>query len=131
MTHVRPDKSGIVTCSADKTIKFWDFDLIPDRELASSGSSNAPNRLSLVAGQTIEMTDDVLSIKYSKDGKFLAASLLDTTVRVFFADSMKFFLSLYGHKVLHYTSYALIRLDRHALTLWSLAAPCNEFRHLR
>ena len=45
------------------------------------------------------MTDDVLAVKYSPDGRFLAVSLLDSTVKVFFQDSLKFFLSLYGHKV--------------------------------
>lgn len=45
------------------------------------------------------MTDDVLAVKFSPDGRFLAVSLLDSTVKVFFQDTLKFFLSLYGHKV--------------------------------
>lgn len=45
------------------------------------------------------MTDDVLSVRYSPNGKFLAVALLDSTVKVFYQDSLKFFLSLYGHKV--------------------------------
>jgi len=45
------------------------------------------------------MTDDVLSVRYSQNGKLLAVSLLDSTVKVFYQDSLKFFLSLYGHKV--------------------------------
>lgn len=45
------------------------------------------------------MTDDVLSVRYSPNGKLLAVSLLDSTVKVFYQDSLKFFLSLYGHKV--------------------------------
>ena len=45
------------------------------------------------------MTDDVLAVKYSPDGRLLAVSLLDSTVKVFFQDTLKFFLSLYGHKV--------------------------------
>lgn len=45
------------------------------------------------------MTDDVLAVKYSPDGRLLAVSLLDSTVKVFYADTLKFFLSLYGHKV--------------------------------
>lgn len=46
------------------------------------------------------MTDDVLSVRYSPNGKFLAVALLDSTVKVFYQDTLKFFLSLYGHKVL-------------------------------
>ena len=32
-------------------------------------------------------------------GRLLAVALLDCTVKVFFLDSLKFFLSLYGHKL--------------------------------
>ena len=32
-------------------------------------------------------------------GKLLAVALLDSTIKVFFTDSLKFFLSLYGHKL--------------------------------
>lgn len=32
-------------------------------------------------------------------GKLLAVALLDSTIKVYFADSLKFFLSLYGHKL--------------------------------
>lgn len=45
------------------------------------------------------MTDDVLCVRVSPNGRLLAAALLDSTVRVFFTDSLKFFLSLYGHKL--------------------------------
>jgi WD40 repeat protein len=55
--------------------------------------------LSLAHVRTLKMTDEVLSVKYSPNGKLLAVSLLDFTVKVFYQDSLKFFLSLYGHKV--------------------------------
>lgn len=45
------------------------------------------------------MSDDILSIRYSPNGKLLAVALLDSTVKVFYQDTLKFFLSLYGHKV--------------------------------
>ena len=35
----------------------------------------------------------------SQDERLEAAALLDSTVKVFSADSIKFFLSLYGHKL--------------------------------
>jgi U3 small nucleolar RNA-associated protein 12 len=28
--QVRPDKRGLVTGSADKDVKFWDFDMVED-----------------------------------------------------------------------------------------------------
>lgn len=55
--------------------------------------------LSLVHVRTLKMTEDVLSVRYSPNGKLLAVALLDSTVKVFYQDSLKFFLSLYGHKV--------------------------------
>ena len=55
--------------------------------------------MSLVHVRTLKMTDDVLSVRYSPNGKFLAVALLDSTVKVFYQDTLKFFLSLYGHKV--------------------------------
>lgn len=55
-------------------------------------------QLALVHVRTLKMTDDVLAVKYSPDGRLLAVSLLDSTVKVFFQDTLKFFLSLYGHK---------------------------------
>lgn len=68
--------------------------LIDTHTQAQSGSL-----LSLVHLRTLKMTDDVLSVRYSPNGKLLAVSLLDSTVKVFYQDSLKFFLSLYGHKV--------------------------------
>ena len=52
------------------------------------------------------MTDDVLSVRYSPNGKFLAVALLDSTVKVFYQDTLKFFLSLYGHKVRRSSAHA-------------------------
>ena len=51
-------------------------------------------RLSCAHLKSLKMTDDVLCVKYSPDQRFLAVALLDATVKVFFADSLKFFLSL-------------------------------------
>ena len=95
--HVRPDGRGLVTGSADKDIKFWDFEV---RSIPAEVEGGQETRvLTLAHTKTLKMTDDVLCVKYSPDGKLLAVSLLDSTVKVFFADTLKFFLSLYGHKV--------------------------------
>merc|ERR1719410_94626 len=55
--------------------------------------------LTLEHRRTLKMDEDVLAVKFSPDHKLLAVALLDSTVKVFFADSLKFFLSLYGHKL--------------------------------
>lgn len=85
-----PDQSGIVTGSADHDVKFWEYEIQEDGERRTLG-------LRLV--RTLKMSEDVLAVACSPDGKLVALSLLDSTIKVFFLDSLKFFLSLYGHKL--------------------------------
>ena len=86
-----PDLTGIVSGCEDKSIKFWSFDLVVDPE---DGSRN----LTLCHEKTFEADEGVICTKMSPNSKFVAASLLDSTVKIYFADTFKFFLSLYGHK---------------------------------
>lgn len=87
-----PDQRGIVTGGADKTAKFWDFELIKDQ-------GTTQKRLTLKHSRTLQLEEDVLCVKFSPDHRLLAVSLLDCTVKVFYTDTLKFFLSLYGHKL--------------------------------
>ncbi|XP_076850458.1 WD repeat-containing protein 3 [Brachyhypopomus gauderio] len=88
-----PDQRGIVTGGADKTVKFWDFELIKDNE-------SGPNkRLTVKHTRTLQLDEDVLCVRYSPDQRLMAVSLLDCTVKIFYTDTLKFFLSLYGHKL--------------------------------
>ncbi|OLY84024.1 WD repeat-containing protein 3 [Smittium mucronatum] len=100
---VTPDKSGIVSGGGDKESKFWDFEMI-SAALANNDDTNTPSlqvgkTLSLVHTRTLKLPDVVLSVVVSPNLKFVAYSLLDTTIKVFFYDSLKFSLSLYGHKL--------------------------------
>ncbi|KAK9840307.1 hypothetical protein WJX74_007274 [Apatococcus lobatus] len=87
-----PDNSGLVSGSADHDIKFWEWQVMEE-------DGSGLRQLSLAHTRTLKMTDDVLCIRISPNGKLLAAALLDSTIKVFFLDSLKFFLSLYGHKL--------------------------------
>jgi hypothetical protein len=73
------------------------------------------------------MADDILSVRYSPNGKLLAVALLDSTVKVFYQDTLKFFLSLYGHKVDH--CYSKLREGSHDWCL-RLAATCALHGHI-
>ncbi len=106
--HVRADGNAVVSGSADKDVKFWDIEEKSGEDQVGFTCStitfsliwNFQTRaLTLTHIRTLKMTDDVLSVRYSPNGKLLAVSLLDSTVKVFYQDSLKFFLSLYGHKV--------------------------------
>lgn len=94
---LRSDGKRLVTGSADKSCKFWDFEVV--QKLVPGTKDKYVTKLKLVHDTTLELTDDILSVKISPDDRYLAVSLLDNTIKVFFFDSLKFYLSLYGHKL--------------------------------
>ncbi|CAL5229844.1 g13253 [Coccomyxa viridis] len=94
-----PDGSGFVSCSADHSVKFWEWEILSAGAEGSAGQAPASRRLSARHARTLKMADDVLCICISPDGRLIAAALLDSTIQVHFMDSLKFFLSLYGHKL--------------------------------
>ncbi|ORZ37046.1 WD40-repeat-containing domain protein [Catenaria anguillulae PL171] len=86
---VLPDKSGFITGGADKQVKFWDFALVKEEA----------NRVTAIHTRTLKLADEVLCVCVSPNQQVVAISLLDTTVKVFYLDTLKFSLSLYGHKL--------------------------------
>ncbi|PHH74488.1 hypothetical protein CDD82_4908 [Ophiocordyceps australis] len=93
---VHPDGRSVVSGSADKTAKFWDFKIVQEEVL---GTKRTSPKLRLAQSRTLKVSDDILSLKFSPDAKLMAVSLLDNTVKVFFVDSLKLYLNLYGHKL--------------------------------
>ncbi|RMZ78081.1 hypothetical protein DV737_g4008, partial [Chaetothyriales sp. CBS 132003] len=93
---VFPDGKGVVTGSADKTAKFWDFKVVQEEVL---GTTRKTSKLTLVHTRTLKLADDVLALRFSPDHRLLAVSTLDSTVKVFFVDTLKLYLTLYGHKL--------------------------------
>ncbi|KAA8516595.1 hypothetical protein F0562_016899 [Nyssa sinensis] len=87
-----PDGNGFVTGSTDHDVKFWEY-----QTMQKPGQDSQHLTLSHV--RNMKMNDDVLVVSVSPDAKYIAVALLDCTVKVFFMDSLKFFLSLYGHKL--------------------------------
>ena len=89
---IRPDGETLVTGSADHEVKFWDLDV-----------DETTGKPFFVHTRTMKMNDDVVAVKYSynrdSSKRLVAISTLDSTIKVFFEDSLKFFLSLYGHKL--------------------------------
>jgi U3 small nucleolar RNA-associated protein 12 len=92
---VHPSGRSIITGGADKTVKFWNFEL----DQQTLGSNHATTQLRLQHIRTLKLGDDVLKISFSPDSRLLAVSTLDYSVKVFFTDSLKLFLTLYGHKL--------------------------------
>ncbi|KAL7953943.1 WD40 repeat-like protein [Trichoderma compactum] len=94
--QVHPDGRSVVSGSADKSAKFWDFKIVQEQVL---GTKRTTPKLRLVQSRTLKVSDDILSLRFSPDARLLAVSLLDSTVKVFFVDSLKLYLNLYGHKL--------------------------------
>lgn len=93
---IHPDGRSAVSGSADKTAKFWNFKIVQEEIL---GTKRTTPKLKLVPSKVLKVSDDILSLKISPDSKLIAVSLLDNTVKVFFMDSLKLYLNLYGHKL--------------------------------
>ncbi|XP_071697523.1 uncharacterized protein [Rutidosis leptorrhynchoides] len=87
-----PDGDGFVTGSADHDVKIWEYETtkVPGQDSVNLTVTNV---------RTLPMNDDVVVVAVSPDGKHIAVALLDFTVKVFYLDTLKFFLTLYGHKL--------------------------------
>ncbi len=102
----------IMTGSADKSVKFWEI----ERQSNSSDDENDDEDYEIDAGskvnqyqnhpmlvhvRTLQTTDDVVACRYSYDAakRMVFVSTLDSQIKVFFDDTLKFFLSLYGHSL--------------------------------
>jgi U3 small nucleolar RNA-associated protein 12 len=106
-----PDKSGFISGSADKTVKFWTWAVVEkaaepagkgkkkksknegegeeDGEGAGSdggGGGGGARQLSVVLTQQLEMAEDVLCVRASPDGRLVAVALLDATIKVYYLD---------------------------------------------
>ncbi len=84
------DGSGIITGGADSCIKIWKFNLKMIDDI---------KQLCITLKKSVKLQDEVLCVVSSANGKYLAASLLDNTIQIFFFDTMKFYLTLFGHKL--------------------------------
>lgn len=54
-------------------------------------------RLRLQHTRTLKLAEDILAVRYTPDQKLVAVALLDQTIKIFFANTLKHHLTLYGH----------------------------------
>jgi len=86
-----PDRRSFCTCSADRQLRFF--------ELTLDGGPPESYVVRELPERALELPDEGLAAAYSPNGKWLAVALLNSTVQLLFADSLKFCLSLYGHQL--------------------------------
>ncbi|KAL3808500.1 hypothetical protein ACHAXA_008321 [Cyclostephanos tholiformis] len=86
--------TSLVTGSSDKLVKYWSVE-------SQDGDDN--HHPMVVHSRTLQMSDDVMCVRFSHSTdamkRLLFVASLDSTIKVFFDDSLKFFLNLYGHKL--------------------------------
>ena len=88
ITSLHLSDTYYISGSTDKTVKFWEL----KRRVRS-------DELRLKHTRTLQLGDGVIGVRLSPDARLLAVVLLDLTVKVFFTDTLKFYLSLYGHSL--------------------------------
>ena len=90
----REEKHILVTCSNDKSIKFWNLEFNEDGN----------NEINLEYESEMNVLDSVNCAVVTPDLKFFSYALLDNTIKIYYFDTMKIHLNLYGHKmpVTHY-----------------------------
>ncbi|KZV28459.1 Transducin family protein [Dorcoceras hygrometricum] len=109
VNSIVPTADGFVTGSADHDVKFWEYQTVTKPGQDSKQLAVSPVR-------NLNMGDEVVVIAVSPEGKHIAVALLNFKVKrisnllqlgtvfndrnVFFLDSLKLFLPLYGHNSL-------------------------------
>ncbi|KAI3641547.1 hypothetical protein MIR68_000421 [Amoeboaphelidium protococcarum] len=98
--QITPDKRSLITGGADKSVGFWEFvtELSGDDDSAD-GQSVKQKILTVVQKRVLKLQDEVQCVRVSPNGNLVAIALLDNTIKVFFNDTLKLFLNLYGHKL--------------------------------
>lgn len=95
--HVGSDGRTFVTAGgAEKTVKFWEIKVVHEEV---PGTMRKVAKMRFKNTKTLELPDDVMAVRLSPDMRVVACALLNSTVKVFFVDTLKFALDLYGHKL--------------------------------
>ena len=66
-------------------MKFWQFELITD----PSNKESKAKILSALHTRTLRLEENVLCVRVSANNRLLAVALLDSTVQIFFVDTLK------------------------------------------
>ena len=80
------DRTLVASCG--QQVRFWEV---------KPATGEKPLRLKSL--KTLQLNETAGAICLSPDTKLIAVALLDLTIKIFFTDTLKFYLNLYGHKL--------------------------------
>jgi len=66
-------------------VKFWQFELVTD----PSNKESKAKFLSVQHTRILKLEENVLCVRVSANNRLLAVALLDSTVQIFFVDTLK------------------------------------------
>lgn len=90
---VLPDHTGLVCGGEDGIVRFYSYVW---KKLEDEGQKQTI--LGLEESRTLIFQEGITCVNVSANNNLLAVALLDSTVRIHFVDSFKYFLTMYGHK---------------------------------
>jgi U3 small nucleolar RNA-associated protein 12 len=97
----------VVSIGKDRRLLKWDLTLVDpkDRSAVVGGNAAAPantaeaKSVSLLLAEEVELTDTPLFVAVTPNNKLCAVAMQDHNIQVLHADTMRPFLTLYGHKL--------------------------------
>lgn len=111
-----PTGSGFLTLGADRRLLLWNL-AMEDNGLVTSSTATSgkqeknkkpeaadssvrqPQQPMLMLAHEVELTESPLFVVASPDEKYIGVGLQNHQIQLFFADSLKPYLSLFGHKL--------------------------------
>lgn len=79
------NSKGFSSCCGS-FLQFYDFNMLD-------------GELTFEMKRQLDVQETILSVKCSPDMKFVAVGLMDSTIKVFFMDTLKLHLAMYGHSL--------------------------------
>lgn len=102
--HLRKnhEKTGFLTVGEDRRLLSWIIGVSAAEEDAKDNESVEKRKAqqpTLLLSHEVELAELPLFIECSSDGRFIGVGLQNNHIQLFFADRLKPYLSLFGHKL--------------------------------
>jgi U3 small nucleolar RNA-associated protein 12 len=95
----RSNGAGVVTTGKDRRVIKWDLSVKKKKGDAAAGAGGGQQDVTLVMAEEVELSEAPLFVAVTPNDRLCAVALQDNNIQLFYADSMKPFLNLYGHKL--------------------------------